>query len=734
MWPTSHALHHPAAPLLHEYAEKGCPVDCGPDWTRDQLLAALDYGAHPTADDPIAADCLEKETKDKIERGFARIVTWGELEPNLPKKLKLSPVAMIPHKSRLFRCILDLSFNIKLDHNKLHPSVNESTTKHAPQGSMAELGNALRRIIAMLADHQGSNKEFRFSKLDIKDGFWRMVVSDVDAWNFCYALPNKSGRIEDTRIVVPNCLQMGWCESPPFFCAASETARDVIASLLGTTLPPHKFEHHMLPKDMPNLPAHMADLNSTVTLLEVFVDDFIGCTDNISQQHLLHLSRAMLHGIHTVFPPPEISGNTSGDPISEKKLKKLEGLWETVKEILGWIIDGQNFTITLPVGKIDKILGLIRSALRKKAGKLRLKDFQKLAGNLHHASMGLPGGKGLFTPIWTAMAKQGKGYIHLNERIRQALTDFQWLLRQMTNQPINVAQIVPSPPVCQGYSDSCKYGAGGIWLIPTSPTTMLYIVWRVPFPHSIVDAFNNGKLFINELELAGVMWEWLTLECLIDDLNFVTAGSLCDNSSTVTWSRKFSARSLVAGFLLRALALRQQIRKSAPFLIGPIQGKNNDMADVASRFKHDSNLFKNISNGKLVDYFNLHFPQSNGWQEFQIPQRLISRVTSLLLGNMSTLESWRRLPKRGKNIGITGLTTANEYMRTLFSTPLPLQESSAILSSQPSLHGSGQAATAAEIASEYKALLMRSRPSPRPSNWLENQVRSTKHRNATTPS
>jgi hypothetical protein len=481
-------------------------------------------------------------------------------------------------------------------------------------------------------------------------------------------------------------------------------------------------------------PDHLADLQATVTLLEVFVDDFIGCTDNISQQHLLHLTRAMLHGIHSVFPPPEILGNTSGDPISEKKLKKLEGLWEPVKEILGWIIDRQNYTITLPDEKIEKILGLIKAALRKKAGKMRLKDFQKLAGNLHHASMGLPGGKGLFTPIWTTVAKHGKGFINLNEHIRQALNNFQWLLRQMTNHPINVAQIVPSPPVCQGYSDACKYGAGGVWIIPTSATTALYIVWRVPFPTAIIDAFNENKLFINELELAGVMWEWLTLECLINDLRFVTAGSLCDNSSTVTWSRKFSARSLIAGFLLRALALRQQIRNSAPFLIGPIKGKSNDMADVASRFKHDSNLFKNISNGTLTDYFNTNFPQPNGWQEFQIPQRLISRVTSLLLGHTLTLDSWRRLPKRGKNTGITGLSIANEYMRTLFSVPLPLQESSEILSSQPSLHGSGQAATVAEIASEYKALLTRSRPSPRPSNWLENQARCTKHHNATTQS
>ena len=71
-----------------------------------------------------------------------------------------------------------------------------------------------------------------------------MVVSTEDAWNFCYIIPNEDpdASLDDTRIVVPNALQMGWCESPPFFCTASETARDVIASLLDTDLPPHIFE------------------------------------------------------------------------------------------------------------------------------------------------------------------------------------------------------------------------------------------------------------------------------------------------------------------------------------------------------------------------------------------------------------------------------------------------------------------------------------------------------------
>jgi hypothetical protein len=42
---------------------------------------------------------------------------------------------------------------------------------------------------------------------------------------------------------------MGWVESPPFFCMASETARDVVGDYCKTrlgTLPSHKFLNYLI--------------------------------------------------------------------------------------------------------------------------------------------------------------------------------------------------------------------------------------------------------------------------------------------------------------------------------------------------------------------------------------------------------------------------------------------------------------------------------------------------------
>ncbi len=50
-------------------------------------------------------------------------------------------------------------------------------------------------------------------------------------------------------IVVPTSLQMGWVESPPYFCAATETARDIATEYTNmpvSSLPEHKFLHYAL--------------------------------------------------------------------------------------------------------------------------------------------------------------------------------------------------------------------------------------------------------------------------------------------------------------------------------------------------------------------------------------------------------------------------------------------------------------------------------------------------------
>ena len=80
-----------------------------------------------------------------------------------------------------------------------------------------------------------------------------------------------------------------------------------------------------------------------------------------------------------------------------KKLLEGEGVWDTRKEILGWVFDGVTRCIELPGAKVEHIADTVREALRRKG--IKWKEYEKLLGKIRHASIGVPGSGGLFTPL-----------------------------------------------------------------------------------------------------------------------------------------------------------------------------------------------------------------------------------------------------------------------------------------------------------------------------------------------
>ena len=170
MCPRGLALHHPAATTLLEYATLGCPVNTGHNWTTDQMQSAIDRGPHVSALIPKAMAQLDDEINEKVLNGQARLIRWNDIRLNPPPQLKISPVAMVPHNSRPFRAILDLSFPVKLHPSGEVPSVNSTTVKTAPKGAIDQIGHVLPRIIHAFATAEENAKIF-MAKWDIKDGF-----------------------------------------------------------------------------------------------------------------------------------------------------------------------------------------------------------------------------------------------------------------------------------------------------------------------------------------------------------------------------------------------------------------------------------------------------------------------------------------------------------------------------------------------------------------------------------
>jgi hypothetical protein len=132
MCPSGLALHHLAASHLLQYATEGCPSNTGRPWTVEQMQDAIDRGPHMSALVPEDIEQLAGEIAEKVKIGQCRAVLWEEFKDNPPEQLKISPIAMIPHKSRLFWAILDLSFKLRLQDGGFLESVNASTMLWAP--------------------------------------------------------------------------------------------------------------------------------------------------------------------------------------------------------------------------------------------------------------------------------------------------------------------------------------------------------------------------------------------------------------------------------------------------------------------------------------------------------------------------------------------------------------------------------------------------------------------------
>jgi hypothetical protein len=166
--------------------------------------------------------------------------------------------------------------------------VNDTTEKTAPAGTIDQIGKCLSCIIHAFAEADDAAKIF-MAKWDIKDGFWRMDCAAGEEWNFAYVLPQEEG--EPITLVVPTSLQMGWVESPPYFCSATETSRDISTEYIETevnSLHRHKFEHYVVGASAyTDLPESGHDLQKFSYMVEVYVDDFMSLVISTSLRGVL---------------------------------------------------------------------------------------------------------------------------------------------------------------------------------------------------------------------------------------------------------------------------------------------------------------------------------------------------------------------------------------------------------------------------------------------------------------
>ena len=204
-------LPHRAAQLLDHLRRHGASVPfITAPWTQAKLDAARTRGSHKSATEHL--EFLQEEIISFMQKGQWILLPY-DLIKDLPN-LRLSPLGVVPQRDRRPRVIIDYTFH----------GVNEDTIRLAPREAM-QFGRALQRILQTILNANPRYGPVFLIKVDIADGFYRVWVnsSDIPKLGVIFpTLPNS-----EPLVAFPLVLPMGWTESPPYFCAATETFVDL---------------------------------------------------------------------------------------------------------------------------------------------------------------------------------------------------------------------------------------------------------------------------------------------------------------------------------------------------------------------------------------------------------------------------------------------------------------------------------------------------------------------------
>jgi len=243
----------------------------------------------------------------------------------------------------------------------------------------------------------------------------------------------------------------------------------------------------------------------------------------------------------------------------------------------------------------------------------------------------------------------------LDQPTKQAFYDWRIILRAAATRPTSCTNLVPAPADYLGYCDASKHGAGGVWFGGTR--ALPPVVWQVAFPAAIQaalvsEANPTGSLTNSDLEMAGLLLHWLTLE-QVADLKHTHVAAGCDNSPTVAWaSRLLSSKAKVAAHLLCILAIRMLARQASPLTTYHLPGVVNTMADEASR-----SFIMHPLDAVFLTMFNSSFPlpQGDSWLLCRLPSKLCGKIYLALLTTTSPLAWWLRTTNSATVIGVTGV-------------------------------------------------------------------------------
>ena len=317
----------------------------------------------------------------------------------------------------------------------------------------------------MLSDPK--NGPIYILKLDISDGFYRIALNIDDIPKLGVVFPSPDG--EEPLVALPLVIPMGWKNSPPAFCVATETAADLANDAIQSNVQPspHPLNKHAValdeqpshssppapshttaPLDLPPSSLMQAELANTTSpstpscnppplstslfketsiptardpslpshsklaaYVDVFMDNFIALAQGHDNRQ--RVRKLLLHAVDKVFRPNDYYDPPSRrEPVSLSKLRKGDCSWTTIKNILGWIINTVAGTIELPLHRQER-LGTILASIPVTQKRTTVKKWHRLLGELRSVSLTLPGARNIFSAMQNALVLSSNNRIAL---------------------------------------------------------------------------------------------------------------------------------------------------------------------------------------------------------------------------------------------------------------------------------------------------------------------------------
>ena len=588
-----------------------------------------------------------EEFLDFGRKGFWVVLPFDSVKHE--KGLRLSPIGCVPQDGRRPRMIADYSFW----------GINDETQKLAPEGAM-QFGTAPLRIREALMKANRKYGDVYMYKNDMSDGFYRIRLSTSGSLKLGVILPRFPD--QPRLVALPLVLPMGWTESPPWFCAFTETIADLTNVDLqrNKRVPPHPLEEAAGVTDFVVKDTHATrplpkshqplSYQRPLKKVEVFVDDFIGMAQDHPSNPLRNQRAVLSHNIDKVFRPNRSSDNKwRKEPQSQSKMAKGDASWHTFKEALGWNWGATSKTLQMKEKRVRKALQLLDGVLACK--RVSVKRWQQVVGVLRSLQPGMAGSEGHFSLLQDALVRQVDCRVRLSPEVHEQLEIFRDFLHGHTKRPTSLAELVPGIDLHVGACDAAKNGRGGVWFTDNGEA----IVWREPYTpevrQEVVSESNpTGKLTNSDLELEGTFLHHFVLGKTAK-VEGETTYTGCDNTPAVAWRTKGSSTSRQARARILRLAAGLQREQRAHHRIGHLSGTDNQMADDASRLW-------NLSDTEFVTYFNQHYPQTKSWQLYRLPNTVNSLMTSVLLSEESNAESVLQELQRQALCGPTGANSA----------------------------------------------------------------------------